>query len=151
MPSSPIARLRKLCLALPESHEVEAWGEPTFRVRNKIFAWYASASTHHGRGRDAVWVKAAPGDQAAMVAAAPDCFFVPPYVGPRGWVGIWLDGVVAWSDLDEFLRDSYRLVAPSRLGSLLEAKARSEPQDTRPTTSAIRRTRAKRSGRAAGG
>ena len=50
------------------------------------------AGNHHGRGRNATWLKAAPGDQAAMVAAAPDCFFVPPYVGPSGWVGIWLDG-----------------------------------------------------------
>ena len=63
MSSITIAQLRKLCLALPESHEVEAWGEPTFRVRNKIFAMYARANSHHGRGRSAVWVKAAPGDQ----------------------------------------------------------------------------------------
>jgi hypothetical protein len=119
MPASPLPRLRKLCLALPEAHEVEAWGEPTFRVRNKIFATYASASNHHGRGRNATWVKAAPGEQAAMVAAAPDCFFVPPYVGPSGWIGIWLDGAVDWDDVAEFLRDSYRLVAPKKLCALL--------------------------------
>ena len=71
MPSRPIIRLRKLCLALSEAHEVEAWGEPTFRVRNKMFAMYANAANHHGNGRYAVWVKAAPGDQATMVGAAP--------------------------------------------------------------------------------
>ena len=119
MPASPLPRLRRLCLALPEAHEVEAWGEPTFRVRNKIFATYASASNHHGRGRNSTWVKAAPGEQAAMVAAAPDCFFVPPYVGPSGWIGIWLDGAVDWDDVAEFLRDSYRLVAPKKLCALL--------------------------------
>jgi hypothetical protein len=117
--SRPITRLRKLCLALPEAHEVEAWGEPTFRVRNKMFAMYADAANHHGGGRPAVWVKAAPGEQEAMVAAAPGCFFVPPYVGPSGWVGIWLDGVVSWEDVAEFLRDAYRLVAPKRLCVLL--------------------------------
>ena len=119
MPPRPLTRLRKLCLALPEAHEVEAWGEPTFRVRNKMFAMYANASNHHGQGRHAVWVKAAKPDQARMVAAAPDSFFVPPYVGPSGWIGIWLDDPANWSDLDEFLREGYRLVAPQRLLALL--------------------------------
>ena len=126
--ASPLIRLRKLCLALPDAHEVEAWGAPTFRVRNKIFATYASASNHHGRGRHATWVKAAKGDQAAMVAAAPDCFFVPPYVGPSGWIGIWLDGVVDWDDVDDFLRDSYRLVAPKKLCALLDSGNRAPDQ-----------------------
>jgi hypothetical protein len=61
---------------LPESHEVEAGGEPTFRVRNKLFAMYASADTHHGAGRSAVWLKAGPGNQAVMVQAKPNRFFV---------------------------------------------------------------------------
>jgi hypothetical protein len=120
MPPSSLARLRKLCLALPEAHEVEAWGEPTFRVRNKLFATYASADTHHGKGRPAVWCKAAAGNQALMLRAAPDRFFVPPYVGPSGWVGIWLDGKVDWKELAELLRDAYRLVAPKRLRALLD-------------------------------
>lgn len=115
MPPSPLTRLRKLCLALPEAHEVEAWGEPTFRVRNRIFAMYASATTHHGEGRSAVWCKAAPGNQGLMVRAAPDRFFVPPYVGPSGWVGLWIDRKVDWAELAGLLRDSYRLVAPKRL------------------------------------
>ncbi len=136
MPTSPLNRLRKLCLALPEAHEVEAWGEPTFRVRNKIFAMFASASNHHGRGRHATWVKAGPGDQAAMVAAAPDCFFVPPYVGPSGWIGIWLDGVLDWDDVAEFLRDSYRLVAPRKLSALLDPAAGAEAGRSKPARSA---------------
>lgn len=115
MSSRPLARLRRLCLALPEAHEVEAWGEPTFRVRNKLFAMYASADTHHGNGRHAVWCKAGPGNQALMIRAAPERFFVPPYVGPSGWVGIWLDQETDWKELAELLRDSYRLVAPKRL------------------------------------
>jgi predicted DNA-binding protein (MmcQ/YjbR family) len=101
MPPRPLTRIRKLCLGLPESHEVEAWGEPTFRVRNKLFAMYTTANNHHGGGRP----------------AAPKRFFVPPYVGPSGWIGIWLDGAVDWSELADLLRDSYRLVAPKRLRS----------------------------------
>jgi predicted DNA-binding protein (MmcQ/YjbR family) len=121
MAARPITRLRKICLALPEAHVVEAWGEPTFRIRNKIFAMHASPNTHHGQGRPAVWVKAAPGDQTSMVQTAPDCFFVPPYVGPSGWVGIWLDGVVEWDEVAEFVRDSYRLIAPKKLAALVPA------------------------------
>jgi predicted DNA-binding protein (MmcQ/YjbR family) len=120
VPSSPLARLRKLCLALPESHEVEAWGEPTFRVRKKLFAMYASAATHHGNGRPAVWCKAGAENQRLMVRASPDRFFVPPYVGPSGWVGVWLDGRVNWTELADLLRDSYALVAPKRLRAQLE-------------------------------
>jgi len=119
-PKQPLTRLRKLCLALPEAHEVEAWGEPTFRVRNKQFAMVASADNHHGNGHPAVWCKAAPGDQDFLVRAAPDRFFVPPYVGPGGWVGVWLDGAVDWAELAELLRNAYRLAAPKRLRALLD-------------------------------
>lgn len=117
---TPLERLRKLCLTLPESHEVEAWGEPTFRVRNKLFAMYAAANNHHGGGRPAVWCKAAPGNQGLMVQAEPGRFFVPPYVGPSGWVGVWLDRRPDWVELGGLLRDSYRLVAPKRLAAQLE-------------------------------
>ena len=119
MPARPLTRLRRLCLALPEAHEVEAWGEPTFRVRNKLFAMYAAATKHHGGGRPAVWFKAGPGNQELMVKAAPDRFFVPPYAGPSGWVGAWLDGRVDWSELEVLLGEAYRLVAPKRLISQL--------------------------------
>src|ERR687892_2352858 len=118
MPPSPLARLRKLCLGLPEAHEVEAWGEPTFRVRNKLFAMYAAAENHHGGGRPAVWCKAAPGNHALMVGAEPQRYFVPPYVGPSGWVGVWLDRNPDWSEVKELMRDSYRLVAPKKLAAL---------------------------------
>lgn len=118
MPPRPLTRLRKLCLALPEAHEVEAWGEPTFRVRNKMFATYASPDSHHGGGRPSVWCKAAPANQAAMVGHAPDRFFVPPYVGPSGWVGVYLDGDVDWAELAGLLRDAWRRTAPKRLAAL---------------------------------
>jgi hypothetical protein len=110
-----LTRLRRLCLALPEAHEVEAWGEPTFRVRNKLFAMYAAADHHHGNGRAAVWCKAAPGNQQLMVKAAPERFFVPPYVGPSGWVGVRLGPGTDWDELAGLLADGWRLVAPRRL------------------------------------
>jgi hypothetical protein len=120
VPPAPLSRLRRLCLALPEAHEVEAWGEPTFRVRNKMFAMYAAPNNHHGDGRPAVWCKAAAGNQALMVKAEPDRYFAPPYVGPSGWVGIWLDRQPDWAEVDDLLRDSYRLIAPKKLLALLK-------------------------------
>jgi hypothetical protein len=115
-----LTRLRKLCLALPEAHEVEAWGEPTFRVRNKLFAMYADATNHHGGGRSSVWCKATPDNQSLMVRTAPERFFVPPYVGPSGWVGVYLDASTDWTELVELLRDAYVLTAPKRLIARLE-------------------------------
>ena len=117
----PIDRLRQICLALPEATDKIAWSEPTFRIKNKLFAMFSSASNHHGQGRHAVWCKAAPGNQEFMVRDAPDRFFVPPYVGPSGWIGVYLDGDVDWMELDELLRDSYRLVAPKKLVKQLDA------------------------------
>ena len=125
----PLPKLRRLCLSLPEAHEVEAWGEPTFRVRNKLFAMFADANNHHGGGRPAVWCKAAPGNQELMIGMAPRRFFKPPYVGPSGWIGIWLDGKVDWAEVTDLLRDSYLLVAPKKLGLQLreeEPKQRKE-------------------------
>jgi predicted DNA-binding protein (MmcQ/YjbR family) len=109
---NPLARVRKICLAFPEAHEVEAWGEPTFRIKNKIFAMYASASTHHGRGRPSVWCMAGPGNQELMVRARPERFFAPPYVGPSGWIGIYLDRRVSWTEVADLLHDAYLLRAP---------------------------------------
>jgi hypothetical protein len=110
-----LGRLRKVCLSLPEAHEVEAWGEPTFRVRKKMFAMYAAAGNHHGDGRPAAWIKAAAENQAELVRFAPERYFVPPYVGPSGWVGVWLDNHADWKEVEELLRDAYRLIAPKRL------------------------------------
>ena len=86
MATKPIDRLRKICLALPEAEEKEAWGDPTFRVRDKIFAM-----EKRGDGRISVWCKAPEGSQMVLVGADPKRFFVPPYVGHKGWVGVRLD------------------------------------------------------------
>jgi hypothetical protein len=115
MPPRLLTRLRKLCLALPEAREVEAWGEPTFRVKT-IFAMYAGAGNHHGAGRASVWVKAVKTNQELMVTADPERFFVPPYVGPSGWIGVYLDGLdTDWDELADLLWDAWRMSAPKKL------------------------------------
>ena len=125
MPPRPITRLRKLCLALPDVQEVEAWGAPTFRVRNKLFAMYSSSDSSHSGGRPAVWLKAGPGNQSLMVSHAPKRFFSPPYMGPSGWVGVWLDREPDWTEVGELLRDSWRMTAPKRLLEAERAEGRS--------------------------
>lgn len=111
MAADPLPRLRTLCLALSGTQEVLSHGTQTYRVRDKQFAVFASPDNHHGNGRPAVWLKAGAGNQEAMVRAMPDRFFVPPYVGPRGWVGVWLDRRVRWSEVKELVADAYWLIA----------------------------------------
>lgn len=123
MAPSPLARLRRLCLALPDTAEVEAWGEPTFRVKGKIFAMHASPSNHHGGARESVWVKAMAENQRIMVQAEPHRYFVPPYVGPSGWIGVWIDGDADWNELAEMLKDAWRRTAPKRVVAAFDAGA----------------------------
>ena len=115
MTATPTERLRTICLTLPEAQEKEAWGDPTFRVRDKIFAM-----EKRGDGRISVWCKAAPGSQELLVGADPNTFFVPPYVGHKGWVGMRLDDQSDWDEVAVIVRRSYRLVAPKRLATLLD-------------------------------
>jgi len=119
---TPLERLRALCLALPEAHEVEAWGEPTFRVKSKIFAGYAAEANHHGAGRPGVWLKSAAVTQDLLVRAEPTRYFVPPYVGKSGWVGAYLDKRPDWEAIADLVRDAYRLAAPKKLVAKLEAQ-----------------------------
>ncbi len=115
MPKQPIDRLREICLALPEAVEKEAWGDPTFRVRERIFAM-----EKRGDGRISLWCKAPPGSQMVLVGADPDRFFVPPYVGSKDWVGMRLDNGPDWQEVAAIVRRSYRLIAPKRLAARAE-------------------------------
>ncbi len=114
----PLERLRAICLALPETTERLSHGEPTFFVRGKkVFVTYAD---HHHDDRLSFWCHAPAGAQQSLVAADPERFFVPPYVGARGWVGLRLDrGPVDWEEVADLLTDSYRLIAPKRLAASL--------------------------------
>src|SRR5579862_5451309 len=115
-----IQRLRELCLALPEAFEKEAWGECTFRVAGgSMFAM--TDNHHHGSDRVAVWVKAPPMVQEILVHADAIRFFVPPYVGTKGWLGIRLDHDVDWEELRELLMDASEMSAPKRLRAQIAA------------------------------
>lgn len=138
---SPLSKLRRLCLALPEAHEVEAWGEPTFRVKNKLFAMYAADGNHHGSGRSSVWIKATKENQALMIAAQPARFFKPPYVGPSGWVGVYLDRSPDWDEVSELLRDAWKMTAPKRVVAGTATSPKSTDVTRQPPKRRSRKTR----------
>ncbi len=110
-----LKRLREVCLAFPEAFEKEAWGECTFRVTGgSMFAM--TDNNHHQSGHVAVWVKAPPMVQEILVNSDAKRFFVPPYMGPKGWVGVRLDYKVNWDEVAVILKDGYLMSTPKRLG-----------------------------------
>ena len=131
---SPLPKLRKLCLALPEAHEVEAWGAPTFRVKNKLFAMYAEPGNNHTDGRASVWIKAGKENQVLMIRAQPHRYFKPPYVGPSGWVGVYLDKSPDWDEVAALLRDGWKMTAPKRLVAKTEDPAEQGTKRKVPTS-----------------
>lgn len=112
-----LVRLTKICLALPETTRQIHGSHASFRVRKKTFAYFLN--DHHGDGIVAVTCKVLPGDNSVLAAASPDRFYLPTYIGPRGWVALRLDvGAVDWEEVAELVTTSYRLVAPKRLAAL---------------------------------
>ena len=109
-----LARLRTVCLALPETSERLSHGAPTFFVREKT-SFLMLLDDHHGDGRFAIWCAAPPGDQHLLVDADPERFFVPPYVGHRGWLGVRLDRGIDWEELAGIVEDAFCAVAPKRV------------------------------------
>ncbi len=107
-----LEQVRALCLALPDTIEVLAWGEPTWRVGGKQFAMFDTF--HHGSPHLSVWLPAPPGAQAALIDADPHRFWRPPYVGHRGWVAIVVDDEPPWDMVAALLADAHRLIAPAR-------------------------------------
>ncbi|HWJ30828.1 MAG TPA: MmcQ/YjbR family DNA-binding protein [Gaiellaceae bacterium] len=105
-------RLRTICLRFPEAEEAGGVGNPSFKVRGKIFAMRHSL---HGVERWSVWFKAPAGVQQLVVGDDPTRFFVPPYVGSKGWIGAYLDVEQDWEELADFVEESYRMTAPKRL------------------------------------
>ena len=109
-----LGRIRSICLALPETSERPSHGAPTFFVRGKR-AFVMVLENRHGDGRFAIWCAAPAGMQRSLVEADPDRFFVPPYVGHRGWLGFRLDRALDADELAGIVEDAYAEVAPAAL------------------------------------
>jgi len=119
--ATPVERLRTICLELPEAEEKPFGGHtsPAFRVRDKLFVMISEDRTFFT-------CKAPPGEQQALVGEAPDRFFVPKYVGGKGWVGVRLDVEQDWAEIAELAETSYRMTAPRRLAAQLDAASEGE-------------------------
>ncbi|MFB3738205.1 MAG: MmcQ/YjbR family DNA-binding protein [Candidatus Velamenicoccus archaeovorus] len=108
------ATVRKLCLAMPDSEERETWDTATFRVRNKIFVMFSD-------GEREAWIKSTTDEQHALVAMDPDAFFVPPYVGPSGWIGVRI-AKADRAEVADLVTEAWRLTAPKRLVATFDAE-----------------------------
>ncbi|MBX5484004.1 MAG: MmcQ/YjbR family DNA-binding protein [Myxococcaceae bacterium] len=136
MPSAQqlLHKLRKIACALPGVEEQPWYAHAVFKVRNKTFLNFMN--DHHGDGRIAIWAKAAPGVQAELVALDPDVFFVPPYMGPSGWIGVRLDRKrTDWGQVKQLVTDAWQLQAPKRLKTASperpQRRAGAKPRATR--------------------
>lgn len=111
-----LARVTKICLALPQAEREYNGQHAAFRIGKRTFAYYLD--DHHGDGIVAVTCKVLPGDNAALAASDPKRFYIPSYVGPKGWIALRLDlGKVDWDEVSELLTHSYTLIAPRRLAA----------------------------------
>jgi predicted DNA-binding protein (MmcQ/YjbR family) len=123
--------VREVCLSFPETTEVLSHGSPDFRVNGKTFATYVI--NHHGDGHIALWINAPQGAQQLYVRQEPKHFYVPPYVGPRGWLGIDLDKGISWKTVAKLVREAYEKVAPPAL-----AKSVGKTIEIKPPTTTLR-------------
>lgn len=118
-----LARVRADCLALPATHERPSHSTQSFFVgsgRGKCFVMFLA--DHHGDGRLALWCAAPSGAQEAYVTRAPEQYFVPPYVGHRGWLGVRLDRDLPWDEVAGAIEDAWLAIAPRRLLDALEPR-----------------------------
>jgi hypothetical protein len=115
-----LAKLAKICLGLPKVVREDKGSHSAFTVSKKVFVYYLN--DHHGDGIVSVCCKVLPGDNARLIAANPQKFYMPSYIGPRGWVALRLDRrTVDWDELTELVRCSYTQTAPKRLAQMVEA------------------------------
>ena len=106
-------RIRSLCLSFPGTSERESHGAPSFFIDGKkCFAQYRV--NHHGDGRIALWCAAPPGMQSVLTASDPDRYFIPPYVGHLGWLGLRLDRGAEWDEIAGALENAYLSKAPKK-------------------------------------
>jgi hypothetical protein len=110
-----VDRIRAICQAFPEVTERPSHGAPTWFVRDRKAFLTLWPDGHHELGFPHLWCAAPPGAQQELVAAEPDRFFRPPYVGHRGWLGVRLDRDPDWAEIAELCQDAYRTIAPAGL------------------------------------
>jgi len=117
--------VREICLSLPESDEVSSRGNPNFRVNKKTFAIFVV--NHHGDGRIGLWLNSPPGDQAYYAQNEPEHFYIPPYIGPAGWLGMELKKDLSWDTTAKIIQRGCTYKAPKKLLPVLGPSIEIEP------------------------
>ena len=116
--SARLSLLSDICLALPEATRELQGDHASFRVRKKVFAYFLN--NHHGDGIVSICGRTLPGDHRVLVVSDPVKYYLPAYIGPRGWVGLRLDlGKVDWEEVRELVTGSYLQTAPRNLATLV--------------------------------
>ena len=116
-----LTRVGAICLELPEVVRVDMGVHAQFTVRKKTFAYFLN--DHHGDGIVSICTRAFPGENKKLIEAHPKKFYLPAYVGPRGWVGLRLDrGKVDWNEVRDLVTASYLLAAPKKLAAAVEER-----------------------------
>lgn len=119
---SQLRKLASICLRLPGAERASLGDHADFRVRGKVFAYFLN--NHHGDGIVSVCCRSQLGENVDRVSRDPDKYYLPAYIGPRGWFGLRLDrGPVNWSEVENVVENSYRLAAPKSLVKALDARA----------------------------
>lgn len=121
--SNPIEKIREICMKHPMVSERESHGEPTWFVGNRVFVMFAN---HHHDNRVAIWIPGSEGIQEMFIQTDHTRFFRPPYCGHRGWIGVYLDGIVNLEELEELIECGYRMVAPHKARRELDSSLRSD-------------------------
>ncbi|MGZ4808789.1 MAG: MmcQ/YjbR family DNA-binding protein [Thermoanaerobaculia bacterium] len=117
-----LSRVSEICAALPEVSRETHGSHATFRVRKKVFAYFLD--NHHGDGIVSVCVKTTLGENRDLARGRPQQFYMPAYIGPRGWVGVRLDGSsISWEEIAAFIKASFCMVAPKTLVAAVRNKA----------------------------
>lgn len=116
-----LEKASKIALKLPEATREVKGDHAIFRVRRKVFAYFLN--DHHGDGIVSICGKTLPGDHKSLVASDPKKYYLPAYIGPRGWVGLRLDvGKIDWEEVEELLKTSYLMTAPRTLRALVKVE-----------------------------
>jgi hypothetical protein len=121
-PADLVVHVRRICLGFPEVSERLSHGTPTWFVRDKKTFVTIWPYGHHEDEFPHLWCAAPPGAQSELIAADPDRFQYPAYVGHRGWIGVRLHAPIAWDEMAEIIDDAYRTVAPKALLAVLDAR-----------------------------
>ena len=119
--ASQLIPVTQICLALPEAARERKGDHASFLIRKKVFAYYLA--NHHGDGIVSVCAKALASDNVTLVESDPVKFYLPAYIGSRGWVGLRLDlGQVDWEEVRELVNGSYLLTAPKPLAAIVRSE-----------------------------